>query len=102
VEFLRAEFGLADEAFHVSCNLFADHAADRARIEEHWLRKLGLPNTCLGKTTVNAYSPSSRRKRLNKLPFGTCRVSVHSTRIVQMLYGALQEYGCFERPEWLD
>jgi hypothetical protein len=32
------------------------------------------------------------------LPYGTCRVSVHRTRIVQMLYGAIQEVAGFERP----
>ena len=53
------------------------------------------------KSTVNAYSRDSRRKRLNMLPYGTCRVTVHSTRIVQSLYGAIQEYGQFSRPEWL-
>jgi hypothetical protein len=27
---------------------------------------------------------------------------VHRTRILQTIYGAIQEYGGFERPEWLD
>jgi hypothetical protein len=29
-------------------------------------------------------------------------VCVNSTRIVQTIYGSIQEYGGFERPEWLD
>jgi hypothetical protein len=37
----------------------------------------------------------------NTLPFGTATLSVSSTRIVQSIYGAIQEYGGFERPEWL-
>jgi hypothetical protein len=40
-------------------------------------------------------------KRQNRLPYGTVRVCVHSTRIVQSIDGAIQEYGGFERPEWL-
>ena len=38
---------------------------------------------------------------MNKLPYGTCRLSVHSTAIVQHIYGAIQEYAGFDRPEWL-
>jgi hypothetical protein len=47
------------------------------------------------------YSRHSKRKRLNKLPYGTCRLTVCDVRIAQHLYGAIQEYGGFERPEWL-
>jgi hypothetical protein len=36
------------------------------------------------------------------LPYGTCALIVHSTRIAQTIYGSIQEYGGFERPEWLD
>ena len=37
-----------------------------------------------------------------RVALGTCRLTVHSTPIVQHIYGAIQEYGGFERPEWLD
>jgi hypothetical protein len=39
---------------------------------------------------------------MNRLPYGTCRLMVHSTQVVQHIYGAIQEYGGFDRPEWLD
>jgi hypothetical protein len=50
---------------------------------------------------VNSVSKASLLKRRNTLPHGTCRLTVHSTVIVQHLYGAIQEYGGFDRPEWL-
>jgi hypothetical protein len=34
-------------------------------------------------------------------PVRDSRACVHSTRIVQSIYGSIQEYGGFERPEWL-
>jgi predicted transcriptional regulator len=43
-----------------------------------------------------------RSKRANKLPYGTCKLVGHSTQIVQTIYGSIQEYGGFDRPEWLD
>ncbi len=45
---------------------------------------------------------SSARKRVNKLPYGTARLAVHDTRIVQTILGSIQESGGFERPEWAD
>jgi hypothetical protein len=50
---------------------------------------------------VNRYSKYSQKKRRNKLPYGTCRLAVHDTRLAHELYGAIQEYGGFDRDEWL-
>jgi hypothetical protein len=93
VRFLRHTFSRADDAFRVSCNLFADHASERRRIERFWLNSLELPPSCLRKTTVNVYSMHSKRTRCNELPYGTCRLCVHSSRVVQSIYGSIQEYG---------
>ena len=101
VAFLRAYFGIADEAFRVDCNLFADHLERQREIEQFWLDIVGIPETCLRKSTVNVYSKYSQKKRQNKLPYGTARVCVHSTQVVQSIYGSIQEYGGFERPAWL-
>ena len=84
------------------CSLFADHVDRQRKIEAFWLQTLRLPPRCLRKSIVNTYSKYSQKKRANKLPYGTCRVAVYSTRIVQTVYGSIQEYGSLERPEWLD
>lgn len=99
--FLRQCYQVPDEAFRVDCNLFADHVAKQREIEQFWLDTLELPLPCLRKSKVNVYSKYSQKKRKNKLPYGTVRVCVHSTELVQQIYGAIQEYGGFERPEWL-
>jgi len=99
--FLRQYFDVPDEKFRVACNLFADHVERQREIEQFWLDELELPRSCLTKSAVNVYSRHSKRKRLNKLPYGTCRLTVHDVRIAQHLSGAIQEYGGFERPEWL-
>jgi transcriptional regulator with XRE-family HTH domain len=101
VHFLRTEFELPDERFRITCNLFADHEERQHEIEQFWLDLLELSRSCLCKSTVNVYSKYSQKKRRNKLPYGTVRVCVHSTRIVQSIYGSIQEYGGFDRPEWL-
>jgi DNA-binding MarR family transcriptional regulator len=100
--FLRQYFDVRDEKFRVWCNLFADHLEKQHAIEQHWLDTLELPRECLTKSIVNVYSRYSKKRRRNKLPYGTCRLTVCDVRIAQHLYGAIQEYGSFERPEWLE
>ena len=101
VRFLRVHFDVPDEKLRVTCHLFADHIQRQVEIEQHWLNVVELPRAFLNKSFVNVYSKYSQKKRRNKLPYGTCRVTVHSTEVVQSIYGAIQEYGGFERPEWL-
>jgi hypothetical protein len=99
--FLRRFYGVPDERFRVACNLFADHVVRQREIEQFWLDTLELPRSCLRKSMVNIYSKYSERKRKGRLPYGTCKLVVCDTSIVQSIYGAIQEYAGFERPEWL-
>jgi hypothetical protein len=85
----------------ITCNLFADHLEHQHEIEEFWLAATGLPRSQLSKSIVNVYSKHSQKKRRNKLPYGTCRLVVCDTAVVQSIYGAIQEYAGFERPAWL-
>jgi hypothetical protein len=101
-KFLRVHFEVQDVQMRIACNLFADHAERQREIEDYWLERLELTRSCLCKSTVNVYSKYSQKKRTNKLPYGTCSLRVHSTRLVQTIYGSIQEYGGFDRPEWLD
>ena len=102
VKFLRTDFTVAQENIKVTCNLFADHLDRQYEIEQFWLETLQLPRSSLCKSTVNVYSKYSKKKRANKLPYGTCRVVVSRTRIVQSIFGSIQEYAGFERPTWLE
>ena len=100
--FIRRSFAPPQERMRVWCNLRADHAERQREVVDLWLRTVDLPRSCLIKSTVNLYSQATRRRRTNMLPYGTCRLSVHSTAIVQHIYGAIQEYAGFDREAWLD
>lgn len=102
VDFLRTYFDISDALIRITCNLFADHLERQREIEQFWLDTLRLPNTSLCPSVVNVYSRYTKKKRTNRLPYGTCRVVVSRTRVIQSIYGSIQEYGGFERPEWLD
>ena len=101
VDFLREHFSVRDSDLRIKCHLYADHLDRQEEVEQFWLDLLGLSRSALGKSYVNCYSRSSKRKRTNRLPFGTCNVIVNNTRILQAIYGSIQEYGGFERVEWL-
>jgi transcriptional regulator with XRE-family HTH domain len=100
--FLRKHFDVAPASMRLACNLFADHVERQRQIERFWLQRLQLPPSSLTKSMVNLWSKYSEKKRKGMLPYGTAKLTVHSTRIVQTIYGSIQEYGGFERPEWLD
>ena len=102
VGFLRTHFAVPDPRFRVTCNLFADHLDRQRQIEQFWVDRLDLPASCLCKSMVNRYSKYSQKKRQNKLPYGTVRVTVCDTRVVQTIYGSIQELAGFDRPAWLD
>lgn len=99
---LRVCFALGDDAFTVRLNVYLGNGQSIADVEEYWLSALHLPRSCLRKHTIDHLPTSSSGARKNKLPFGVCTLKVNSTRIVQHIYGAIQEYGGFEEPRWLD
>jgi hypothetical protein len=101
VRFLRERLAAPEGRMRVTCNLFADHLDHKEQIEQFWLDVLELDRDRLAKSVVNTYSKYSQKKRKGKLPYGTTRVTVHSVQVAQQIYGAIQEYGGFERPEWL-
>jgi transcriptional regulator with XRE-family HTH domain len=102
LRFLQRCYAVApsDVALSVNCHLAAGR--DPAEITQWWLDRLALPHTCARTPTVNNVSVASRRRRGHVLPYGTARLAVHSTFIVQSIYGAIQEYAGALRPEWVD
>ena len=107
-ELLRMWLGWLDrwyvdprEHARLSVNCFLGNGLELAEIENWWLEQLELPRECLRKSVVNRPSAASKGVR-KRLPYGTAHVTVHSTFLVQSIFGAIQEIGGFERPEWLD
>jgi hypothetical protein len=102
VDFLRDCYSAASADIGLRVYLFADHLEAQRRIERFWLRTARLPAASLRRSVVNRYSSRSAGKRVNRLPYGTCRVTLHRASVLQSIYGAIQEYGGFDRPEWLE
>ena len=98
--FLAKCYDVPDERLAFSVNCFLGNGVSLAEIEAYWLDTLELPATSLRASIVNRPSSASRR-RGRTLVYGTGRLSVASTAVVQSIYGAIQEYAMLDRPEWL-
>jgi hypothetical protein len=101
LRFLRGPCEVEDERIALSVNCHLNNGLSVAEIEAWWLAQLDLPARALRAATVNRPSTASRWGR-NVLVYGTARLSVHSTFLMQSIYGAIQEYAGFDRPAWLD
>jgi transcriptional regulator with XRE-family HTH domain len=101
LRFLRGPCDVRDERVGLTINCHLNNGLSLDAIEAWWLEELQLPASALRTATVNRPSSASRWGR-NVLVYGTARLCVHSTFLIQSIYGAIQEYAGFERPEWLD
>jgi hypothetical protein len=102
LHFLRACYSVPTQAVTFSVNCFLGNGLTLDEIQAWWLARLELPRGCLRRAVVNRPSSASKHRKGNVLPYGTGRLSVHSTEVIQSIYGAIQEYAGIERPEWLD
>ena len=99
-KFIETYFNVESESFSICLGHYDDLVSLKIA-EEYWLKKLNLPKKCMKKSTLNNMSYYSKKKRCGSLKYGTCHLMVFDTRIIQHIYGAIQEYGKFNRPEWL-
>jgi hypothetical protein len=94
ISFLRKYFITRDEDMSIAINCHTDlHTLEE--IENYWLCQLGLPRSSLRKGTVNYPLRQLERKKHQhkKCEYGTCALKIkRSIRIVQHIYGALEEY----------
>jgi transcriptional regulator with XRE-family HTH domain len=100
VHFLRRCYGVSDERIALRVNVHLGNGLTLEEIEAWWLQRLGLPPGSLRRAMVNRPSRISQRKR-RTLPYGTVRIVVSSTALVQNIFGAIQAYAGLQRPNWL-
>jgi len=79
---------------HVIC--YTGNGLSVQDIEQYWSKELDIDMNQFDKTTVNNVSVASKKKKpSNILLYGTIHIKVYDYRIVQSIYGAIQEYAKF-------
>jgi len=101
-KFLVEALGLEPAEIHLSINVYTNNGLTLEEIEGYWLDLLELPPGSARGHVLNHMPTSSSGRAKNKLPYGVARLSVHQTCMVQHIHGAIQEYGGFDEPAWLD
>jgi hypothetical protein len=103
VRFLRECFGYSENDLTFSLNVYTTNGQTIEEIEAYWIDLLGLSPECARKHVLNHFPTSSSGTRPNKLPYGVCSITAkRSTRAVQHIFGAIQEYSGIDQPQWLD
>jgi transcriptional regulator with XRE-family HTH domain len=100
MRFLRESLCVENDRIRVYLNCYVSNGLSLEEIEDYWITTLQLSHSCLAKTVVNN-PPASSQQKGRKLLYGVCSVSVHSTRLVNHVFGAIQEYAGIDKPEWL-
>lgn len=100
--FLTDALGIERDRICLAINVYTGNGLTILQIERYWLDLLGLPKASVRKHVINHMPTSSSGQAKNKLPYGVCTLRVNNTAMVQHIYGAIQEYGGFKEPRWLD
>jgi predicted transcriptional regulator len=101
IRFLRECLDIPEEMFNIRVNAYLDNGLGEEEIIRYWMDVLGLKSENLRKSRFNN-QPTSSQQKGRKLFYGTCSLAVNSTRLVQHVFGAIQEYAGVDKPEWLD
>jgi predicted transcriptional regulator len=87
VRFLRESLHIPTDMIDVHLYVSTEDKEAQRKIEREWLTALNLPAV----------------KKVHIKPSRTsCGIQVHKTEMLQHIYGAIQEYGGFENPDWLE
>lgn len=100
LQFLKQSLIVKNNRINLRIMCYTNNGLSQVDIENYWLQFLQLDIDCLRKTSVNMQPRSSQQKG-RKLLYGTCEISVYSTRLIQHVFGAIQEYTGIDKPEWL-
>ena len=98
VEFLEKEIGIKKEDMNLTVQTYLNGGADIDEIQDFWLKKLDMPKTCLRKPYIKEDHGSKRKK----LKYGVGVIRVNDVKVIQEIYGAIQEYIGFTNPEWAE
>ncbi|MDX2160733.1 MAG: hypothetical protein SF162_05355 [bacterium] len=97
MRFLREEMHVVDDEITIKIHCHFSDRETQQQLEQYWLKVLELPPSAVRKTQYKIGS----EYRKNTLVNGVCGIRVHRSRILQHIYGAIQQYGGFENRDWL-
>ena len=102
LQFLRSSFSIMNDDIAIRCYYYAKEKSFED-IQGYWLRELGLPESCFKGFTVRyTQNPLRTKPKKTKYGYGICRITIHNVKVVQTIYGGIQEFSGFENTKWLN
>lgn len=98
--FLRHFFDVKEEEISIRINCWLNNGLTLDEIEKYWIDQLGLNKSNIRKSYIEQKRLTTGKKKNIHL-YGVCAVKVNRTDIIQKIYGAIQEFVGFSRPEWV-
>lgn len=100
VRFLKRYFGCQDSDLSFYVMAHTGNGLEAEDIERYWSEKIGVAISRCGKFILKTKYYDKPKGELRK-PYGCCTVRLCSTKVVQTIYGSIQELMGIERKEWL-
>ena len=101
VNFLKKYFNVKNEDITFRFQWYSGNGISQEKVEDFWLKKLKIEKFCMRKCYIDYRPIKNMGKKIGKCLYGIGCVRVCNTEIVHKIYGAIQEFVGFERPEWL-
>ena len=102
ISFLLKYFNIEYKDISISCLYYSTNLVETNEVEKYWINILKFPVTCLRKTTINRTKRTSNKERQERTKYGVLRIKIGSVKILQMIYGALQEIANFSNKDWIE
>lgn len=94
--FLEKEFSVPQEDMVLRIRFHRQPEQTNEDVIAYWSEALGL-----GPDQIKVFEELKPGRKQGKWPYGVASLTVCSTEIVQQIFGAIQEIGGFETPQWL-
>jgi len=99
LKFLKECFNIDNNKLTLYCRSHVLSTQTLDQVENYWVNKLGLNNSCLRKGTIEIRIPKRKKVKYHN---GICTLCLHNTQILQKVYGAIKEYAGIDDEElWL-
>lgn len=103
VKFIQQFFDVRSDNFRLAVHCHLDNGKTQQQIELYWIKQLSFPQSCLRTTTLIASHSTSTGAKVNRHPYGVASVTVHSTEIIQQIWGAIKFFAEINDDDrWVD
>lgn len=103
VAFVKKYWNIENKDIGLGLNCYLDHDLSVEEIFDYWIGGLGLGGCRINKAVVrnSEYSSFNLGRKKSKLKYGVLKLRFGNMRMLQNIFGSIQEYCKFNEEKWL-